>query len=127
AVTDIELTGKSITLTDKYGSSVHQNIVLTYLMELYQMDFAELSEAVSTHYPSHKGVIMTIAEQLEEKGLEKGLEKGRAEERSRLVLMMRQRGKSLEEIKDFLDLTDEQLLQALDYVPVQSNGALNQD
>ncbi|EHQ0050647.1 hypothetical protein KEQ78_26485 [Escherichia coli] len=92
-------------------------------MELYQMDFAELSEAVSTHYPSHKGVIMTIAEQLEEKGLEKG----RAEERSRLVLMMRQRGKSLEEIKDFLDLTDEQLLQALDYVPVQSNGALNQD
>ncbi|EIY6033877.1 transposase [Escherichia coli] len=96
-------------------------------MELYQMDFAELSEAVSTHYPSHKGVIMTIAEQLEEKGLEKGLEKGRAEERSRLVLMMRQRGKSLEEIKDFLDLTDEQLLQALDYVPVQSNGALNQD
>ncbi|MCX8343312.1 hypothetical protein OTG39_26395, partial [Escherichia coli] len=87
------------------------------------MDFAELSEAVSTHYPSHKGVIMTIAEQLEEKGLEKG----RAEERSRLVLMMRQRGKSLEEIKDFLDLTDEQLLQALDYVPVQSNGALNQD
>ncbi|ENN2950085.1 hypothetical protein AB9H90_005100, partial [Escherichia coli] len=80
-------------------------------MELYQMDFAELSEAVSTHYPSHKGVIMTIAEQLEEKGLEKG----RAEERSRLVLMMRQKGKSLEEIKDFLDLTDEQLLQALDY------------
>ncbi|ENO9717066.1 hypothetical protein ACCO00_004908, partial [Escherichia coli] len=78
-------------------------------MELYQMDFAELSEAVSTHYPSHKGVIMTIAEQLEEKGLEKG----RAEERSRLVLMMRQKGKSLEEIKDFLDLTDEQLLQAL--------------
>ncbi|RCQ29269.1 hypothetical protein APT10_28605, partial [Escherichia coli] len=63
-------------------------------MELYQMDFAELSEAVSTHYPSHKGVIMTIAEQLEEKGLEKG----RAEERSRLVLMMRQKGKSLEEI-----------------------------
>ncbi|EIH2143406.1 hypothetical protein CYK43_005106, partial [Escherichia coli] len=61
-------------------------------MELYQMDFAELSEAVSTHYPSHKGVIMTIAEQLEEKGLEKG----RAEERSRLVLMMRQKGKSLE-------------------------------
>ncbi|ELI2640171.1 transposase [Escherichia coli] len=96
-------------------------------MELYQMDFAELSEAVSTHYPSHKGVIMTIAEQLEERGLEKGLEKGRAEERSRLVLMMRQKGKSLEEIKDFLDLTDEQLLQALDYVPVQSNGALNQD
>ncbi|MCN2883147.1 hypothetical protein MLW92_26710, partial [Escherichia coli] len=91
--------------------------------ELYQMDFAELSEAVSTHYPSHKGVIMTIAEQLEEKGLEKG----RAEERSRLVLMMRQKGKSLEEIKDFLDLTDEQLLQALDYVPVQRNGALNQD
>ena len=87
------------------------------------MDFAELSEAVSTHYPSHKGVIMTIAEQLEERGLEKG----RAEERSRLVLMMRQRGKSLEEIKDFLDLTDEQLLQALDYVPVQRNGALNQD
>ncbi|CUK14883.1 Uncharacterised protein [Escherichia coli] len=87
------------------------------------MDFAELSEAVSTHYPSHKGVIMTIAEQLEEKGLEKG----RAEERSRLVLMMRQKGKSLEEIKDFLDLTDEQLLQALDYVPVQRNGALNQD
>ncbi|EOT3684484.1 transposase [Escherichia coli] len=126
-MTDIELTGKSITLTDKYGSSVHQNIVLTYLMELYQMDFAELSEAVSTHYPSHKGVIMTIAEQLEERGLEKGLEKGRAEERSRLVLMMRQKGKSLEEIKDFLDLTDEQLLQALDYVPVQSNGALNQD
>ncbi|EPF5737261.1 Rpn family recombination-promoting nuclease/putative transposase, partial [Escherichia coli] len=83
----------------------------------------ELSEAVSTHYPSHKGVIMTIAEQLEEKGLEKG----RAEERSRLVLMMRQKGKSLEEIKDFLDLTDEQLLQALDYVPVQRNGALNQD
>ncbi|ELX1534362.1 transposase [Escherichia coli] len=96
-------------------------------MELYQMDFAELSEAVSTHYPSHKGVIMTIAEQLEERGLKKGLEKGRAEERSRLVLMMRQRGKSLEEIKDFLDLTDEQLLQALDYVPVQRNGALNQD
>ncbi|EED1398378.1 transposase [Escherichia coli] len=126
-MTDIELTGKSITLTDKYGSSVHQNIVLTYLMELYQMDFAELSEAVSTHYPSHKGVIMTIAEQLEERGLEKGLEKGRAEERSRLVLMMRQKGKSLEEIKDFLDLTDEQLLQALDYVPVQRNGALNQD
>ncbi|EER9278459.1 transposase [Escherichia coli] len=126
-MTDIELTGKSITLTDKYGSSVHQNIVLTYLMELYQMDFAELSEAVSTHYPSHKGVIMTIAEQLEERGLKKGLEKGRAEERSRLVLMMRQRGKSLEEIKDFLDLTDEQLLQALDYVPVQRNGALNQD
>ncbi|EGG0485102.1 transposase [Escherichia coli] len=123
----MELTGKSITLTDKYGSSVHQNIVLTYLMELYQMDFAELSEAVSTHYPSHKGVIMTIAEQLEERGLEKGLEKGRAEERSRLVLMMRQKGKSLEEIKDFLDLTDEQLLQALDYVPVQRNGALNQD
>ncbi|EEC9492252.1 DUF433 domain-containing protein, partial [Escherichia coli] len=47
--------------------------------------------------------------------------------RSRLVLMMRQKGKSLEEIKDFLDLTDEQLLQALDYVPVQRNGALNQD
>ncbi|EPZ3357161.1 Rpn family recombination-promoting nuclease/putative transposase, partial [Escherichia coli] len=73
----------------------------------------------STHYPIHKGVIMTIAEQLEEKG--------RAEERSRLVLMMRQKGKSLEEIKDFLDLTDEQLLQALDYVPVQRNGTLNQD
>ncbi len=34
------------------------------------MDFAELFEAISTHYPSHKGVIMTIAEQLEEKGLE---------------------------------------------------------
>ncbi|HGE4075770.1 TPA: hypothetical protein ACGK19_004740, partial [Escherichia coli] len=67
--------------------------------------------------------IMTIAEQLEEKGLEKG----RAEERSRLVLMMRQKGKSLEEIKDFLDLTDEQLLQSLDYVPVRRNGALNQD
>ncbi|ENV2975304.1 transposase [Escherichia coli] len=126
-MTDIELTGKSITLTDKYGSSVHLNTVLTYLLELYQMDFAELSEAVSTHYPSHKGVIMTIAEQLEAKGMAKGLEKGRAEERSRLVLMMRQRGKSLEEIKDFLDLTDEQLLQALDYVPVQRNGALNQD
>ncbi len=43
------------------------------------MDFAELSEAIFTHYPSHKGVIMTIAEQLEEKGLEKG----RAEERQK--------------------------------------------
>ncbi len=42
------------------------------------MDFAELSEAISTHYPSHKGVIMTIAEQLEEKGLEKGRAEGRA-------------------------------------------------
>ncbi|WP_247187255.1 hypothetical protein [Escherichia coli] len=48
------------------------------MMELYQMDFAELSEAISTHYPSHKGVIMTIAEQLEEKGLEKGRAEGRA-------------------------------------------------
>ncbi len=40
------------------------------------MDFAELFEAISTHYPSHKGVIMTIAEQLEEKGLEKGRAEG---------------------------------------------------
>ncbi|HAU8089210.1 TPA: transposase, partial [Escherichia coli] len=58
-------------------------------MELYQMDFAELSEAISTHYPSHKGVIMTIAEQLEEKGLEKGraegLAEGRAEERQKAL------------------------------------------
>ncbi len=45
------------------------------------MDFAELFEAISTHYPSHKGVIMTIAEQLEEKGLEKG----RAEERQKAL------------------------------------------
>ncbi|ENU5236843.1 transposase [Escherichia coli] len=115
-MTDIELTGKSIILTDKYGSSVHLNTVLTYLLELYQMDFAELSEAVSTHYPSHKGVIMTIAEQLEEKGLEKG----RAEERKKAleatyasVRRMSDMGMSTEVIKQALQLSDEQIREAL--------------
>ena len=120
----IELIGKSITLTDKYGSSVHLNTVLTYLMELYQMDVAELFEAISTHYPSHKGVIMTIAEQLEEKGLEKGraegLAEGRAEERQKAlaetyasVRRMSDMGMSTEVIKQALQLSDEQIQEAL--------------
>ncbi|ELO4322588.1 TPA: Rpn family recombination-promoting nuclease/putative transposase [Escherichia coli] len=116
----IELIGKSITLTDKYGSSVHLNTVLTYLMELYQMDVAELFEAISTHYPSHKGVIMTIAEQLEEKGLEKGRAEGRAEERQKAlaetyasVRRMSDMGMSTEVIKQALHLSDEQIQEAL--------------
>ncbi|NPI66356.1 Rpn family recombination-promoting nuclease/putative transposase [Escherichia coli] len=124
----IELIGKSITLTDKYGSSVHLNTVLTYLMELYQMDVAELFEAISTHYPSHKGVIMTIAEQLEEKGLEKGRAEGlaegraegRAEERQKAlaetyasVRRMSDMGMSTEVIKQALQLSDEQIQEAL--------------
>ncbi|HAJ3759812.1 TPA: transposase [Escherichia coli] len=85
-------------------------------MELYQMDFAELSEAIFTHYPSHKGVIMTIAEQLEEKGLEKG----RAEERQKSlaetyasVRRMSDMGMSTEVIKQALQLSDEQIQEAL--------------
>ncbi|MEH5812882.1 transposase, partial [Escherichia coli] len=85
-------------------------------MELYQMDFAELFEAISTHYPSHKGVIMTIAEQLEEKGLEKG----RAEERQKAlaetyasVRRMSDMGMSTEVIKQALQLSDEQIQEAL--------------
>ncbi|EJG2862472.1 Rpn family recombination-promoting nuclease/putative transposase [Escherichia coli] len=120
----IELIGKSITLTDKYGSSIHLNTVLTYLMELYQMDVAELFEAISTHYPSHKGVIMTIAEQLEEKGRVEGLEKGRAEGRAEerqkalaetyaSVRRMSDMGMSTEVIKQALHLSDEQIQEAL--------------
>ncbi|EAW3255244.1 TPA: transposase [Escherichia coli] len=89
-------------------------------MELYQMDFAELSEAISTHYPSHKGVIMTIAEQLEEKGLEKGRAEGRAEERQKAlaetyasVRRMSDMGMSTEVIKQALQLSDEQIQEAL--------------
>ncbi|EFB9936412.1 transposase [Escherichia coli] len=93
-------------------------------MELYQMDFAELSEAIFTHYPSHKGVIMTIAEQLEEKGLEKGraegLAEGRAEERQKAlaetyasVRRMSDMGMSTEVIKQALQLSDEQIQEAL--------------
>ena len=104
------------------------------------MDFAELFEAISTHYPSHKGVIMTIAEQLEEKGLEKGraeglaegraegraeglaegLAEGRAEERQKAlaetyasVRRMSDMGMSTEVIKQALQLSDEQIQEAL--------------
>ena len=92
------------------------------------MDFAELSEAISTHYPSHKGVIMTIAEQLEEKGLEKGRAEGlaegraegRAEERQKAlaetyasVRRMSDMGMSTEVIKQALQLSDEQIQEAL--------------
>ncbi|HGC5332504.1 TPA: transposase, partial [Escherichia coli] len=96
----------------------------------------ELFEAISTHYPSHKGVIMTIAEQLEEKGLEKGraeglaegraeglaegLAEGRAEERQKAlaetyasVRRMSDMGMSTEVIKQALQLSDEQIQEAL--------------
>ncbi|HFP6150492.1 transposase [Escherichia coli] len=80
------------------------------------MDFAELSEAIFTHYPSHKGVIMTIAEQLEEKGRAEG----RAEERQKAlaetyasVRRMSDMGMSTEVIKQALQLSDEQIQEAL--------------
>ncbi|MDA5209699.1 transposase [Escherichia coli] len=84
------------------------------------MDFAELFEAISTHYPSHKGVIMTIAEQLEEKGRAEGLAEGRAEERQKAlaetyasVRRMSDMGMSTEVIKQALQLSDEQIQEAL--------------
>ncbi len=49
------------------------------------MDFTELSAAISTHYLSHQGVIMTIAEQSEENGFEKGRAEGPAEEHQKAL------------------------------------------
>ncbi|EJC2824860.1 transposase [Escherichia coli] len=81
-------------------------------MELYQMDFAELSEAIFTHYPSHKGVIMTIAEQLEEKGRAEERQKALAETYAS-VRRMSDMGMSTEVIKQALQLSDEQIQEAL--------------
>ena len=76
------------------------------------MDFAELSEAIFTHYPSHKGVIMTIAEQLEEKGRAEERQKALAETYAS-VRRMSDMGMSTEVIKQALQLSDEQIQEAL--------------
>ncbi|WP_010598984.1 Rpn family recombination-promoting nuclease/putative transposase [Rickettsiella massiliensis] len=74
----------------------------------------ELVQILTADLPEDKEVIMTFAQQLEQKGLKKGLEQGRREEDFVIAKKMLARGADREFIKDVTGLSDKDFLSLED-------------
>ncbi|EFB6088841.1 Rpn family recombination-promoting nuclease/putative transposase [Salmonella enterica] len=99
-------------------------LLLNYMVKTCDSASPDFLRELAERLPQHEEQIMTIAERLEQsahkKGVQLGIQQGIQQERQRhleetysTARRMKQRGDSLEDIKDMLQLSDEQLQQAL--------------
>ncbi|AKH64629.1 transposase [Photorhabdus thracensis] len=63
-----------------YNTTEQRNVVLRYiLLNGHTLDLSQFVHQLIEQSPEHETMLMTIAEQLEQKGLERGIEQGREE------------------------------------------------
>ncbi len=63
-----------------YNTTEQRNVVLSYiLLNGHTLDLSHFVHQLIEQSPEHETMLMTIAEQLEQKGLERGIEQGREE------------------------------------------------
>ncbi len=63
-----------------YNTTEQRNVVLRYiLLNGHTLDLSQFVHQLIEQSPEHETMLMTIAEQLEQKGLERGIELGREE------------------------------------------------
>ncbi|MCW7760638.1 Rpn family recombination-promoting nuclease/putative transposase, partial [Photorhabdus luminescens] len=60
-----------------YNTTEQRNVVLSYiLLNGHTLDLSQFVHQLIEQSPEHETMLMTIAEQLEQKGLERGIEQG---------------------------------------------------
>ncbi|MBS9436453.1 Rpn family recombination-promoting nuclease/putative transposase, partial [Photorhabdus noenieputensis] len=67
-------------LNTGYNTAEQRNVVLSYiLLNGHTLDLSQFVHQLIEQSPEHETMLMTIAEQLEQKGLERGIKQGREE------------------------------------------------
>ncbi|KGM28908.1 transposase [Photorhabdus luminescens] len=81
-------------LNGGYNTTEQRNVVLLYiLLNGHTLDLSQFVHQLIEQSPEHETMLMTIAEQLEQKGLERGIELGREEGREEGIELGREKGK----------------------------------
>uniref|UniRef100_UPI0036D93C29 Rpn family recombination-promoting nuclease/putative transposase n=1 Tax=Photorhabdus sp. RM322S TaxID=3342825 RepID=UPI0036D93C29 len=76
-----------------YNTAEQRNVVLRYiLLNGHTLDLSQFVHQLIEQSPEHETMLMTIAEQLEQKGLERGIEQGRTEGREEGIEQGLERG-----------------------------------
>ncbi|KOC92026.1 Rpn family recombination-promoting nuclease/putative transposase [Winslowiella iniecta] len=99
-------------IDSEYTTDMLVAAVMNYLLQVGETADPESfmrALARSTHH--HEGLIMTLAEQLEQKGLQKGLRKGRQEGIKEVAAKMLAEGLELVSVSKITGLTEEELNQ----------------
>lgn len=88
--------------------------LINYLLQAGETSDAEaFVRTLAQRVPQHGDTLMTIAQQLEQKGLEKGIEKGRKEEALKIARSMLQNGIERSAVIKITGVTEDELAQIL--------------
>jgi predicted transposase/invertase (TIGR01784 family) len=84
--------------------------LINYLVQAGETDDAEaFVRNLAQRVPQHEDELMTIAQQLEQKGLEKGRQEGRQEGKMEVARNLPQKGIPLESVRELTGLSDDDL------------------
>lgn len=102
--------------------------LINYLIQAGETDDAEaFVRQLAQRVPQHGDTLMTIAQQLEQKGIEKGLERGRVEGRQEGIQLGEQRGIEKGERVASLKIARTMLANGLDRSTVMKMTGLSED
>ncbi len=80
-----------------YNTTEQRNVVLSYiLLNGHTLDLSHFVHQLIEQSPEHETMLMTIAEQLEQKGREQGIEQGREEGKVETARTLLRHGVSLD-------------------------------
>ena len=86
--------------------------LINYLIQAGEASDAEaFVRRLAQQVPQHEEALMTIAQQLEQKGIEKGIEQGRKEEALKIARNMLQNGIDRSAVMKMTNLSDDELAQ----------------
>ncbi len=84
-------------LNTGYNTAEQRNVVLRYiLLNGHTLDLSQFVHQLIEQSPEHETMLMTIAEQLEQKGLERGIELGREKGKVETAQALLRHGVSLD-------------------------------
>ncbi len=102
--------------------------LINYLVQAGETDDAEaFVRQLAQRVPQHGDTLMTIAQQLEQKGIEKGLERGRVEGRQEGIQLGEQRGIEKGKLEARLDVARTMLDNGLDRSTVMKMTGLSEE
>jgi len=107
-----------------YLSSPQVMALIHYLLQAGESaDSEAFVRELAQCVPQHGDALMTIAQQLEQKGIEKGIEKGRVEGRTEGLQLGEQRGIE----KGKIEVARTMLLNGIDRTTVMKMAGLSED
>lgn len=86
-------------------------ILIHYMVNAGEAPAPEFMRALAERLPQHEDELMTIAQQLEQKGIEKGIQLGRQEGKLEVARSLLKMGMPIESVQEATGLSEDDLAQ----------------